>query len=320
VKDDPTGTSVLVAAHGRGAPLLQRNVVSPGAGTAGGPRLGAPCALHVNDTLDVQDVPLPPELSRDPCSIRSLVQIPIGSPSAPRGALLLGNLLPNGFEGKEWQVRLHVAAAGLLPHVRHAQVEQMAHLLKAMDDTHDPVALISVLLRVRLFGDRARRAAPRRRRQARPVADVPSPPPQPASSPPPPACPLPPTQSASRYMRKACGLRATCRLALLDPSDPARALLFEALRAAGPEPAGGAAHALTLPGDAEAEVVASDMGLANTLLSSALQGQAARFIMEAGVYMQVGAAFGGRRVVAALRRAALDVASRPAGGTGIPRR
>jgi hypothetical protein len=45
-------------------------------------------------------------------------------------------------------VRLHIASTGLLPHVRHAQVEQMAHLLKAMDDTQDPIALISVLLRV----------------------------------------------------------------------------------------------------------------------------------------------------------------------------
>jgi hypothetical protein len=45
-------------------------------------------------------------------------------------------------------VRLHVASTGLLPHVRHAQVQQMAALLRCMDETQDPVALISVLLRV----------------------------------------------------------------------------------------------------------------------------------------------------------------------------
>jgi hypothetical protein len=107
-----------------------------------------------------QAVAVPRELWAAPASIRSLIQVPVGAPAAPRGVLLLGDLLPNGFEGREWQVRLHVAAAGLLPHVRHAQVEQMAHLLKAMDEAPDPVALISVLLRVRSSGCAAVRAGP----------------------------------------------------------------------------------------------------------------------------------------------------------------
>jgi hypothetical protein len=37
---------------------------------------------------------------------------------------------------------------GLLQHVRHGQVEQMAQLLRALDEVQDPVALISVVLRV----------------------------------------------------------------------------------------------------------------------------------------------------------------------------
>ena len=44
---------------------------------------------------------------------------------------------------------MHVASMALLPHIRHAHVDMMATLLKALDETQDPVATISVLLRVR---------------------------------------------------------------------------------------------------------------------------------------------------------------------------
>lgn len=48
-----------------------------------------------------------------------------------------------------WQVRLQLASTGLLPHVRHTTVDWMSQLLVVMDEIEDPVALISVLLRVR---------------------------------------------------------------------------------------------------------------------------------------------------------------------------
>jgi hypothetical protein len=51
-----------------------------------------------------------------------------------------------------WQVQLRAATTGLLSLVRHTQVEQVAHLLKSMDETVDPVAFISVLLRVSSAG------------------------------------------------------------------------------------------------------------------------------------------------------------------------
>jgi hypothetical protein len=229
VKDEPS-TSVLVAAHGRGAAVLQRQRIFHGA--AGAPlRLGGPCALSVPDASDEQvgvalraalarapgvavgacsqgpsarpglamprnrqqaldsralspqgweEAPAPPppfcqapsrshrtlpapapapapapqhvvipfDLWQEPCSIRSLIQVPIGAPDNPCGVLLLGAAAPRTFEGKDWQVQLRVTAAGLLPHVRHAQVQQMAHLLKALDEAQDPVELISELLRV----------------------------------------------------------------------------------------------------------------------------------------------------------------------------
>jgi hypothetical protein len=48
-----------------------------------------------------------------------------------------------------WQVRLQLAGAGLQPHLYHPQIQQLAQLLTRMEDEQDPVALISLLLRVR---------------------------------------------------------------------------------------------------------------------------------------------------------------------------
>jgi hypothetical protein len=56
-------------------------------------------------------------------------------------------------------VRLQAVAMGLLQHVRSSKVEQMARLLMVLEDTQDPVAAISLLLRVRRR--RAARAGPR---------------------------------------------------------------------------------------------------------------------------------------------------------------
>lgn len=179
---------------------------------------------------------MPDELWQGSAALRSFVQVPIGDPAAPRGVLLLATQGPSSFDCPSWQVKLQVASTGLLPHVRHAQVESMAHLLKAMHDTPDPVALISVLLR-----------------------------------------------SAARYMHRACGMRCSVRLALVQQDD-GKALLFEAPRAAGgPSPLA----ALVSPADVSADVVASSLGLNNTLLASAVGQRQARFVADIGTYMQV---------------------------------
>jgi hypothetical protein len=212
------------------------------------------------------------------------------SPRAPSPGLRLPD--------PRWQVRLHIASTGLLPHVRHAQVEQMAHLLKALDETQDPVALISVLLRVRRsHGPLTRPARAARPRPAAAPAGMRAGFPQRRRREPrlrarsPPACPNNPIpQSASRYMLRSCSMRMTARLALLQPDSASgsKALLFEAPRAPGAPPAGSPRHRLVAPTDATADVVASHMSLSNTLLASAVQQMQARFISDVGVYMQVG--------------------------------
>jgi len=140
-------------------------------------------------------------------------------------------------------VQLHAAAAALLPHVRHAQVEQMAHLLKCMDETQHTLP-------------------------------TPKPNPKPTQQ-----------QSASRYMLKACSMRASVRLALVQHEEAGKALLFEAPRSLNGQ-GGSPRHRLVCDADLSADVVASSIGLSNTLLTSAINQQQARFICDCGTYMQ----------------------------------
>lgn len=121
--------SVLMAAHGEGTQTLQRNPVvhhtplSPaapapvppppgGPGHAGGDgssaaaggaapaQLGAPCALHISDAHEQgPDGALPPGLACGPAALRSFVQVPIGPPAAPMGALMLAKQEAGAFQG-----------------------------------------------------------------------------------------------------------------------------------------------------------------------------------------------------------------------------
>lgn len=84
-------------------------------------------------------------------------------------------------------------------------------------------------------------------------------------------------------MLKACNMRATARLAMLISESDDKALLFEAPRSGMAAPAGPLSdNRLALPTDASADVIASRMQLASTLLSSALSAQQARFIGALG--------------------------------------
>lgn len=121
----------------------------------------------------------------------------------------------------------------------------------------------------------------------------------PPSCPPPPAPTPPAPQSASDYLFRTCSMRAGARLALLQ-AEPhaAEALLFETpcgSRAAAAQSAGAhAAYArsftgpLTTSEGVDEDVVASFMGLQNTLLASAVAQGAARFVSDCRQYMQVG--------------------------------
>ena len=295
---------------------------------------------------------------------------PVGPPAAPLGALLVARAAPardpvaafagagraaesgcgcggrsGGAAAGGWRMRLHAASVALLQHVRGAAATRVPELLCALHDAQDPVALISVLLRVRvwgslscvvcasLFASCARSALGQQTGRLPPS--------------------LPPirlilyshnhrhthnttkknttannTQSAHRYMLRAAGLRTTVRLALLQwDGSPTEALLFEtppsssdapaaaasapvSRAASGSAPSGpqvsaasataacggggggggcagaGAAPPLTTPADADAEVVAGPLELANTLLASAVGMRQARFIKDVAAYMQ----------------------------------
>jgi hypothetical protein len=85
-------------------------------------------------------------------------------------------------------------------------------------------------------------------------------------------------------MLKTCSMRTSARLGLLQRHKSGKALVFEAPRASGAQ--GSPRHMLVSASDATADVAVSSMGLTNTLLSSALQQQQARFICDCGTYMQ----------------------------------
>ncbi|KAI8470351.1 MAG: hypothetical protein J3K34DRAFT_521472 [Monoraphidium minutum] len=98
-------------------------------------------------------------------------------------------------------------------------------------------------------------------------------------------------RATRRFLLKACGLRMSARLALLQPGCP-DALLLELPRGGGggAGSSGGGGEQLSGPvvaaGDAAGGVVASQMDLSNTLLASALARQQARFVKDCGHYMQ----------------------------------
>jgi len=95
---------------------------------------------------------VPPHLQCIAPLMASLVTVPIGNPDAPLGTLMLAHRTPRAFEGVRWQMRVQVAAMGVLRLMRQSQVEQMCAVLKALDEAEDPVAAISTLLRVRFTG------------------------------------------------------------------------------------------------------------------------------------------------------------------------
>lgn len=91
-------------------------------------------------------------------------------------------------------------------------------------------------------------------------------------------------------MLRACGLRASVRIGLLQHNDPNRMLLFEAPRAAAraaASPAASSDGVLASDADVHGEVIATSMSLTNTLLASALAEKQARFVSDCGLYMQV---------------------------------
>ena len=205
--------------------------------------------------------------------LNSFTALPIGPPATPAGALLLGRAAPAPPRGGA-QLRLHAAPISLLQHAHAAAAVQVAQLLRVMDDTQDPVALISVLLRVHGAARSTRIVARRARNQPRAA---------------PAWCWRPPTthapapwrpgpQSAQRYMSKASSMRMSARLALLQWHGCQEALMFELPPAGGGGGGGGGGSVggsvgsvgggdappqprgqLVLPGDALAYVNASTM-------------------------------------------------------------
>ncbi|KAI8462306.1 MAG: hypothetical protein J3K34DRAFT_527838 [Monoraphidium minutum] len=252
---------VLITAHGSAARQLQRHTVLPprprgggsdsgggGGGGEGTPALmGWPCALQITDEDAAMAAGVPESLwNEGGRPLQFVVQVPIGPPSAPVGAVAVFSRDLEGAKQKWCFVQLLMASSAVLPHMRHAQVEAMAHLLRTMDETLDPVALISVLLRG---------AAGLLRR----------------------ACAM---RVAPRLALTQGGAKALIFEAPPDSRKPrggaapkARAESAAALGACAPARPGGG------------DVIASRMALGNTLLGSALARGEARFVSNVSAYM-----------------------------------
>lgn len=153
-------------------------------------------------------------------------------------------------------MRLQIASTGLLPHVRHARAEQLAHLLRCMDAADDPVMLISLLLR----------AGPRYMLRASSLR-----------------------MSARLALLQDGGTGGRALLFEAPPPPGGGSGSSASGGGSGPE----AARApLVAPGDLAGQVAATSLPLANTLLARAVAQQQARFISDCGLYMQVGAHMG----------------------------
>jgi len=91
-------------------------------------------------------------------------------------------------------------------------------------------------------------------------------------------------------MLKACSMRMSARLALLQHDSTGKAMLFEcaAPRANAPLSTGSQSsrNQLVSAADTTADVVATGLNLSNTLLASAISQKQARFISDCGQYMQ----------------------------------
>ncbi|KAI8467829.1 MAG: kinase-like domain-containing protein [Monoraphidium minutum] len=144
-RDDPSG-AVFMAGHGTGMSVLQRSCAVQRVAEGGPARAGAPCGWRVPDAAAPGGGVTPSELWLGPPGLRSFVQVPIGPPNAPLGVLMLATSKLCSFDSAGWQVKLQFAANGLLPHVRHAQVDRVARLLRAMGEEEDTFALIATLL------------------------------------------------------------------------------------------------------------------------------------------------------------------------------
>lgn len=255
----PSPCAVLLAAHGRGAALLERRVVvrdvrcSPallrdegGAGAGDGRIIvldaAAPGAAAAALPLDFAEL-------HAAAGLRSLAAIAVGCPGAghaPLGAVVLGSARPGAFDAAWAAVWASAAATGLLQHMRQAQVALAAAVLRDVDAQPDPVAAIGALL-----------------------------------------------EGAGACVAHATNIRMGVRLALLE-DDGRSAMLFEGTRSDGngngdskaTSPTAAARSAALPLAAGAADVAVRELPLANTLLASAVAGLKARFVRDAAAYLQ----------------------------------
>ena len=217
--------------------------------------------------------------------MRSLAAVPIGAPGAPLGALALAHPSPGAFAGAHRQMRLQVAAMSALRLLRQQQVEHLCEILAAVEGARDDLSAVSALLRAAprfmLCATNMRMAVrlalvpdglgeEQQQQQQQPLLQ------QPAAA-------APTSRSSPR------GLGPEALLFEL-PRAPRGASLELSARGGGGKGAAGtaafcAAPAVVRPGDADGEVAASRLPLANTLLAAALRHRQARFVRECSAYM-----------------------------------
>lgn len=251
-------TAVLLSAFGRGALVLERNVVMSGPGWATSRLLAAAfdkdgdavegAAFYTSQEAG-DDLPRDWWSLRQEAGLRSFATILIGPPEAPVGALMVARQERDRLTDRQWwQTWMGAAATGLLHIVSNWQVPFTTRMLQRLDAQQDRVDCISTLL-----------------------------------------------QGAAVYMLRSANLRMGLRLALLDEADRSRALVFRSKPRAGAIEGTAAAAAaarrggasMALPADpTEPDVVASEMAVAGTLLESAISMCKARFVRDCTVYLQ----------------------------------
>lgn len=249
--DDAPFCSVLLAAHGRGAGLLERSAILHGGRSSAG-RLkkgvdngSGTARLIVADAAAEAELPSDYAALFSSAGVRSLATILIGSSgAAPLGALVVGKQEADAFDESWSSVWLTSAATGLLQHMRPAQVALAAGMLRTIEDAPDHVAAISALL-----------------------------------------------QNAVQFMHRATNISMGVRLALLGDDrrsallfEPGRARRRTSL--VGEIAKVSSAKSVTLPLDPSADIAVRELPLNNTLLASAITAKKARFIRDCAVYMQ----------------------------------
>lgn len=250
---------IMLAAHGRGALVLERNLVMCGEDWSAVQLMKRARAEVAAAGTAARDMPfyhsdlqpggadgLPSDwraLKQD-ARLQSFAAVLIGPPDSPLGVLGVAKEERAGLADHDsWKLWLSAAATGLMHSMHQWQVPFTCSMICRSVALEDPIAFISCIL-----------------------------------------------QNAKKYMLRAANLHVGVRLAVLDESDRSKAIMFRAEPKSRGTPPSGSGHSASvsasLPSDLADGVVASTLEVAGTLLESAMTMRKARFVRNCASYMQ----------------------------------